>query len=162
MTTAQPKSHLAWLSLGSNLGDRLMYLHGALQELERSSRITIEAISSVYETDPVGLTDQPIFFNIAVRVTTTLSPLDLLQICQGIENHFQRERNIHWGPRTLDIDILDYEGVRMQSDELTIPHPRMIEREFVLIPLNELATGEIGCSENVRPLYSNWYNRQGL
>lgn len=154
--------HTVWLSIGSNLGDRLMYLRGALQAIERTGLIMLEAVSSVYETDPVGYTDQPAFFNIAVRLITSLAPHDLLQICQKIENDFQRDRAIHWGPRTLDIDIVKYDQIMMQTEELTIPHPRMAEREFVTIPLEELEHGKVGCSENVRPIFTNWYKHEGL
>lgn len=159
MSMARMDSKTAFLSIGSNIGDRLLYLHGALQELEHDSRILLEAVSSVYETTPVGFTDQPSFLNIAIRLSTTLTPLELLHVCQNIENHFQRDREIHWGPRTLDIDLLTYEDVVMNTAELTLPHPRMLEREFVMIPLKELETGEIGCSEGVRPAYENWYVR---
>jgi len=162
VSSAQHEKHTVWLSLGSNLGDRLMYLRGALQAIERTGLMTLEAVSSVYETDPVGYTDQPSFLNIAARITTSLTPQDVLLICQQIENDYQRDRTIHWGPRTLDIDIIKYDQIVMQTDELTIPHPRMTEREFVTIPLAELETGEVGCSEKVRPLYTNWYIREGL
>ena len=162
MSSVQSEKHRVWLSLGSNLGDRLLNLRGALQTIERTDLITLEAVSSVYETDPVGYTDQPAFLNIAARITTSLAPQDLLLICQKIENDYQRDRTIHWGPRTLDIDIIKYDTIVLQTDQLTIPHPRMSEREFVTIPLKELETGETGCSENVRPLYTNWYSREGL
>jgi 2-amino-4-hydroxy-6-hydroxymethyldihydropteridine diphosphokinase len=154
----QRQEVLVYLSLGSNLGDRLVYLREALVELERNDAIRLTQISSVYETDPVGLTDQPAFLNIVVGIWTTLPPLDLLHACQAVENHLQRERTIRWGPRTLDIDLLTYDDAIMSTPELTLPHPRMDERDFVRIPLQELQTGEIGCTEGVRPLYSNWYN----
>ena len=157
MNEIRVEPHIALLSLGSNLGDRLMYLHGALQELERNNQIKLEAVSSIYETDPVGFSDQPAFLNIAVRLETTLSPQELLDVCHNIEDHFQRERTIHWGPRTIDIDIVDFDHLILQTNELTLPHPQMNERDFVLIPLRELESGEIGCSESVRPLYTNWY-----
>jgi 2-amino-4-hydroxy-6-hydroxymethyldihydropteridine diphosphokinase len=162
MTSLHSEKHTVWLSLGSNLGDRLMYLRGALQAIERTGLMTLEAVSSVYETDPVGFTDQPAFLNIAARITTRLAPQEVLLICQKIENDYQRDRTIHWGPRTLDIDIIEFDRIVLQSDELTIPHPRMAERDFVTIPLKELETGEVGCSENVRPLYTNWYIHAGL
>lgn len=146
------------LSLGSNLGDRLLFLRGALQELQRHDAITLEAVSSVYETDPVGWTDQPVFLNIVIRIITSLEPLELLAVCQDIENRFQRERTMRWGPRTLDIDLLTFGDVAMDTPELTLPHPHMMEREFVQIPLQEIETGKVGCSANVRPLYSNWYS----
>ncbi len=150
---------IAYLSLGSNLGDRLVYLREALRYLERHESIELEAISSIYETDPVGMTDQPAFLNIAVRLNTSLSPMELLHLCQETENHFQRERIIHWGPRTLDIDLLIYDHLVLNTPELILPHPRMEEREFVQIPLREIETGEIGCSSGVRPIYTHWYSR---
>jgi 2-amino-4-hydroxy-6-hydroxymethyldihydropteridine diphosphokinase len=147
----------AYLSLGSNLGDRLAYLRGALRFLERHESIELEEISSVYETDPVGLTDQPMFLNIAVRICTTLSPHELLQKCQEAENYYERIRSVHWGPRSLDIDILTYDEIIMDEPDLVLPHPRMMNREFVQIPMHELQTGETGCTENVRPLFTRWY-----
>lgn len=157
MTGKGPTEKTVLLSLGSNLGDRLLYLRGALQELQRNEGIRLEAVSSVYETDPIGLADQPAFLNIVIRISTALDPLELLAVCQDIENRFQRDRTVHWGPRTLDIDLLAFEAVAMDSPVLTLPHPHMMEREFVQIPLQEIETGEVGCAESVRPLYSNWY-----
>jgi 2-amino-4-hydroxy-6-hydroxymethyldihydropteridine diphosphokinase len=154
-----PKDQTAFLSMGTNLGDRLLYLREGLRYLERHEAVELEAISSVYETDPVGFTEQPAFLNIAVRLKTTLTPMELLHLCQETENHFQRDRSVHWGPRTLDIDLLTYDDLILDSPELVLPHPRMTERDFVQIPLRELATGEVGCSANVRPLYSHWYIR---
>lgn len=152
----------AYISMGSNLGDRLLYLREGLHQLELHEAITLDAISSVYETDPVGLTEQPAFLNIAVRLHTSLSPLELLHLCQETENQFLRDRSIHWGPRTLDIDILTYDDMKIETPELTLPHPRMSEREFVQIPLVELETGEIGCSASVRPIYTHWYVHEHL
>ncbi len=145
------------LSLGSNLGDRLRLLRESVQQLELDPNIEIEAVSSVYETDPVGFTEQPAFYNIVVKARTRLEPLQLLAACQRVEKKFHRERKVRWGPRTIDIDIISYDDVKMDSEELTIPHPRMHEREFVTLPLTELMTGKIQASQSVRPLYSNWY-----
>lgn len=145
------------LSLGSNLGDRLRLLRESVQQLELDPNIKIEAVSSVYETDPVGFTEQPSFYNIVVKARTRLEPLQLLAACQRVEKKFHRERKVRWGPRTIDIDIISYDDVKMDSEELTIPHPRMHEREFVILPLTELMTGKIQGSQSVRPLYSNWY-----
>lgn len=158
MTEENSKMKVVYLSLGSNLGDRLVYLRGALQELQRCGEIKLEAVSSVYETDPIGYSDQPSFLNIVARIGTTLNPFELVKICQEIENRFERDRTVHWGPRTLDIDLLTYEDVTLSLPELTLPHPHMFEREFVQIPLREVDSGEIGCSESVRPLYAHWYN----
>jgi 2-amino-4-hydroxy-6-hydroxymethyldihydropteridine diphosphokinase len=159
VSESHPVRKTAYLSLGSNLGDRLIFLREALHFLETHDHVDLAAISSIYETDPIGLPEQPAFLNIAVRVATTLSPLELLHLCQQAENHFQRDRTVHWGPRTLDIDLLTYEDITIDTPELTLPHPRMNEREFVQIPLLELETGEIGCSDGVRPIYTHWYIR---
>lgn len=139
------------------MGERLVYLREALNSLERHPHLILDAVSSVYETDPVGLIEQPAFLNIVIRVKTSLDPYELLHVCQEIEDQFQREREIRWGPRTLDIDILMYDDLTLTTEELMLPHPRMHEREFVQIPLRELETGEIGVSAGVRPLYTNWF-----
>lgn len=160
MSAAVPnpnKRVTVYLSLGSNRGDSLVYLREALNSLERNPHIELDAVSSIYETDAVGMTEQPPFLNIVVRLRTTIEPYDLLHLCQGIEDQFQRERDVHWGPRTLDIDLLTYDDLVLATPELTLPHPRMHEREFVQIPLKELETGEIGVSAGVRPLYTNWF-----
>ncbi|MBP1757434.1 MAG: 2-amino-4-hydroxy-6-hydroxymethyldihydropteridine pyrophosphokinase, partial [Firmicutes bacterium] len=98
----------AYLSLGANLGDRLETLQAAVQLLGGHPQVRLPRISSVYETTPVGLLDQPDFLNLAMRIETTLDPFQLLKLCQQIEARFQRERRVHWGPRTLDIDLLTY------------------------------------------------------
>lgn len=145
------------LSMGSNLGDKLRMLRESVQQLELNPDIEITAVSSVYETDALGFTEQPAFYNIVVSAKTRLEPLDLLAACQKVEKKFHRERKVRWGPRTIDIDIISYDDISMDSEELTIPHPRMNEREFVMLPLNELITGQVQASQSVRPLYSNWY-----
>jgi 2-amino-4-hydroxy-6-hydroxymethyldihydropteridine diphosphokinase len=152
------KPATVYLSLGSNLGDRLTYLREALRYLEQHESVELVKISSVYETDPVGLTDQPAFLNIVVQICTTLPPLMLLVLCHEAENHFQRERTVRWGPRTIDIDLLTYDEISMNTPELVLPHPYMQDREFVQVPLHELETGEINGTESVRPLYSHWYS----
>jgi len=148
---------LVYLSLGSNIGDRLVFLREGLKCLERHQDIELEAVSSVYETDPVGMEDQSAFLNIAVRLKTRLDPFQLLHLCHNVEDQFQRERLLHWGPRTLDIDLLMYDDLIIDTPELILPHPRMHERAFVQIPLKELATGEIGVGDGVRPIYTHWY-----
>lgn len=145
------------LSLGSNLGDRLLNLREALNHLSQHPQIQLLAVSSVYETDPVGFLEQPEFFNIVARLLTTLSPYELLTLCQQTEALFLRERTMRWGPRTLDIDILNYDRYQLDTPQLTLPHPRMHERAFVLLPLQEINTGQIQRSASVRPIYSHWY-----
>lgn len=128
----------AYLSLGSNLNDRLTLLTAATKGLEEPSHTRVVAVSSVYETAPQGKTDQPAFLNIAVLVETALAPLALLRHTQALETALGRVRLERWGPRTVDIDIIFFEGVAMETEELTLPHPRAAERAFVMIPLLEL------------------------
>lgn len=129
---------ISYLSLGSNQGERQEHLENALQELEEKSSISIIAISSIYETDPVGVTDQPSFLNMVVKLQTSLDPLDLLNVTQTIERSGGRKQKGTWGPRTIDLDILLFNNENIQLESLKIPHPRMLERSFVLIPLKEL------------------------
>jgi 2-amino-4-hydroxy-6-hydroxymethyldihydropteridine diphosphokinase len=127
----------AFLSLGSNLGDPLAQLRhavGSLRELDE-----IVAVSSVYKTAPIGGVEQDDFFNVVVALETARTPEELLLLCQQLEEAAQRVRTIRFGPRTLDVDILLVDGETRSSEELTIPHPRMWDRRFVLVPLNEIA-----------------------
>src|SRR5262245_35816398 len=122
-----------YLGLGSNLGDRLEHLREAVRLLAPAVKVT--AHSSYYETDPVGVTDQPLFLNAVVRGETDLSPGDLLTLCKHIEAERQRVATVRWGPRTCDVDILLYGDLALDTPDLTIPHARMHERAFVLVPL---------------------------
>ena len=129
----------AYLSLGANLGNREETLRAAVQRLAEKKDVTLCAVSSLYETAPWGKTDQPLFLNIAVFLQTSISPEALLSLAQSVETSLGRVRNERWGPRTVDIDILHIEGVRRHTQELTLPHPYMTERAFVLVPLAEIA-----------------------
>lgn len=131
--------HIAYVSLGSNLGDRASFLHQAICALGNLG--TVSAVSSVYETEPVDYADQPWFLNCVVRLETTLGPEELLGETQKIEQQLGRVRDIPKGPRTMDIDVLLYDDKIIETDTLTIPHPRMHERRFVLVPLAEIAPG---------------------
>lgn len=122
-----------YLSIGTNIGEREDNLRLALRLL--AEQVTIETVSAVYETAAVGFTDQADFLNIAVHVKTELSPLAMLDVCQAIENELGRVRTIRWGPRVIDLDILLYNNENMNTERLILPHPRMYERAFVLIPL---------------------------
>jgi 2-amino-4-hydroxy-6-hydroxymethyldihydropteridine diphosphokinase len=146
-----------YLSLGSNLDDRLGYLVAALQQLAGTDGIEIDTVSSLYETDPVGLIEQPPFYNCVVRIETTLSPEELLQACQAVERKLGRKRLVRWGPRTIDIDILTYGQLQQSAPHLVLPHPRMQQREFVMIPLREITDGTIEASAGVRYIRSDWY-----
>ena len=129
-----------YLSLGSNLGDRRQLLHTAINEIaERVGRV--EAISSCIETEPVGFDSVHLFLNMAVRVTTELNPYELLKVLKQLERDLGRTRKSHDGvhyDRTIDIDILLYDNLEVNSEELQIPHPRMWERDFVMRPLKEI------------------------
>jgi len=131
--------HKAYLSLGGNIGDRQDNLNQAVAILRSTEGIEVTGVSSFYETDPWGFEDQEAFLNIAVEVMTSLKPLELLKSCQYVESELKRVRLVHWGPRTIDVDILTYDDYTSQSAELTVPHPRMTQRGFVLVPLAELA-----------------------
>ncbi len=128
-----------FLSLGSNLGDREENLHRALRALTDHPAIRLVQVSRWYETEPVGLTDQPWFLNLVAEIKTGLPPLALLQAIQEMECRLGRVRQVRWGPRTVDIDILLYGNLTLTLPGLQIPHPRMLERAFVLVPLNQLA-----------------------
>jgi 2-amino-4-hydroxy-6-hydroxymethyldihydropteridine diphosphokinase len=131
-------NNIAYLSLGSNVGDREGYLNAAIQKLNEYPDVHVVKKSSIYETDPVGYTDQDLFLNMVTKINTNLSPFDLLSFLQCIEREFKRKREIRWGPRTLDLDILLYNHENIETEQLTVPHPRMFERAFVLIPLFEI------------------------
>jgi 2-amino-4-hydroxy-6-hydroxymethyldihydropteridine diphosphokinase len=133
----------AYLSVGSNMGDREQWLRKALSLLAEYNGISIESVSSIYETDPVGYTDQPLFLNLAIKLNTVLSPQELLSKLQEVETKLERKRIEKWGPRTIDLDILLYNSVSIQTEVLEIPHPRMLERAFVLIPLSEIAPDDV-------------------
>ncbi len=128
-----------FIGLGGNLGDREALLAEALRKLDTTPGITVAAVSSLYETKPVGLTAQPDFLNLVVKLQTNLPPYALLNTCLRIEMELGRERRERWGPRTVDLDVLWCEGVAQADEKLTLPHPRMHERAFVLVPLAELA-----------------------
>ncbi|HVM13012.1 MAG TPA: 2-amino-4-hydroxy-6-hydroxymethyldihydropteridine diphosphokinase [Egibacteraceae bacterium] len=133
---------VAFLGLGSNVGERLTHLQRAVDRLQADERTTVQAVSSVYQTDPVGGPEQGPYLNIAVRVATRRSPARLLRLCQEIEAALGRERRERWGPRTIDVDILLYGPRTVATRSLQIPHPRLTERAFAMVPLIEVAPGQ--------------------
>lgn len=140
--TVDPRrERFAFLGLGSNVGDRFTTLQRAVNLLHADPRTRVDGVSSVYETDPVGGPEQEPFLNIAVRVATRRSPRRLLALCHAVEEALGRVRTVRWGPRTLDIDVLLYDDRVVRRPELAIPHPRLAERPFALIPLIEVAPG---------------------
>ena len=128
----------AFLGIGSNVGNRIENLSSALDMLASNPDISIDIVSSLYVTSPVGMLEQPDFYNAAALLHTTLPPEKLLDLCLRIEASLGRQRTVHWGPRTIDIDILLIKGVEMHTDSLIIPHPRIAERAFVLAPLAQI------------------------
>lgn len=129
--------HHIYLALGSNIGNRQKNLSAALERLR--AIMDIHKLSSVYETEPVGYLDQPRFLNMVCYGQTTASPDELLRSTKAIEEALGREPSFRNAPRPIDIDILLYDNLRMETEDLTIPHPRMSERAFVLVPLAEIA-----------------------
>lgn len=132
----------AYIALGANLGRREETLREALRMLNAHPEIEVLRASDVYETDPVGYADQPPFLNMAAAVGTSLAPHKLLEATQDIEDRLGRVRDIRFGPRTADLDLLWMEGLTIASEALTLPHPRMHERFFVLIPLADIVPEE--------------------
>jgi 2-amino-4-hydroxy-6-hydroxymethyldihydropteridine diphosphokinase len=129
----------AWLGLGSNLGRRARMLAGALDALAETEGLESVDASSVYETEPVGVTDQPAFLNMVARFRCSLSPEELLAAVQAVESKLRRIRTRRWGPRTIDVDILLLGDLAVETERLTVPHPELTNRQFVLVPLAELA-----------------------
>jgi 2-amino-4-hydroxy-6-hydroxymethyldihydropteridine diphosphokinase len=129
----------AYLALGTNLGEREQHLATAVEALAQTPDVTLVAVSSVYETDPVGGPEQGRFLNAVVAVDTELAPHALLALAHRLETDAQRVRVERWGPRTLDVDVLLYGDVVVSEADLEIPHPRLWERGFVLAPLHDIA-----------------------
>lgn len=129
--------HTVYLALGTNLGDRLANLHAAIDSFPPEIKILVE--SKIYETPPWGYTDQPAFLNMAVKCETDLDAASLLKRLKQIEVQVGRVESFRWGPRQIDIDILFYDDLILESESLTIPHPRLHERAFVLVPLADIA-----------------------
>ena len=128
-----------YLSLGSNIGNRQDYLKRAVESLNHLPETEVKAVSSYYETAAWGLTDQADFLNLALALETQLPGESLLSSCQQIEKKLDRVRHEHWGPRTVDIDILLYGQEIWETEHLKVPHPFMTQRAFVLVPLIEIA-----------------------
>ena len=129
--------HTIYLGLGTNLGNRMSNLQRAISSM--SQVMTVTAVSPIYESEPWGVTDQPMFLNMCLEATTVLNPKTLLHFLKNLENEMGREETIKWGPRIIDIDILLYDDQVLENSTLTIPHPYMHEREFVMVPLANIA-----------------------
>ena len=149
----------AYIALGSNLGDGEANLKEAIRALDLVPGVTVTKVSEFYLTEPWGYADQPDFTNACCEVETTLSPEALLGVCLGIEAGMGRVRQIKNGPRVIDLDLLLYGKETRNTEELILPHPRMGEREFVLLPLNDLAEngmiGPLNVAEALRKIREN-------
>lgn len=130
---------LVYLALGSNLGDRLGNLRAALERLEVDGAVSLLRASPVYENRAVGMGEAADFLNAVVELETSLAPEALLDRCLEVEHQLGRERKGGWAPRTIDLDLVAYEGVVCETERLTLPHPRIAERDFVAVPLRDLA-----------------------
>lgn len=137
------------LGLGGNLGDPPATMAKALKLLDRHDGIRIEAVSRLYRTPPWGKTDQNWFYNCCAVVITTLEPHAVLELCLAVEKQLKRKRRERWGPRLIDIDVLTYGNALVDEDGLTIPHPHMHERAFVLVPLKEIAADVLVAGRSV-------------
>jgi 2-amino-4-hydroxy-6-hydroxymethyldihydropteridine diphosphokinase len=142
----------AFLALGGNIGDSRVILDRAIAALCDGKTVTLTARSSDYLTPPWGMKYQPPFVNLCIAVATTLTPLDLLDHTQAVEMRLGRDRMVEkrWGPRTADIDILAYDDVTMKTPRLTLPHPLMFERGFVLVPLAEIAPERVIAGKRIK------------
>lgn len=147
-----PVTRRVWLGLGGNIGDVRGSLSSSLRSLDDHQKIEVFCVSSLYRTPPWGLEEQPWFLNCCAEVRTSLSPRDLLTVCRAFEDVGERDRSVRWGPRTIDIDILVYEGEECSGSDLTLPHPGMFARAFVLVPLSEIAADIIVSNKKV----SDW------
>lgn len=157
---------IAYIGLGANLGDPVETIRAAAVELARAG--TVGARSSLYRTPAWGVTDQPAFVNAALALETAIPPYALLAVCKEIERELGRRPSFRWGPRAIDLDILAYDDLRLEEPELTIPHARLAERAFALVPLAEiapayaslrdaLAAAEVAAVERIEP-----FEREGV
>lgn len=133
------KWHTVYLSIGSNMGDKEKYLRDGIEFIKKDERVRVLTVSDLINTKPYGVTDQDDFLNGAVKLETLLSPIELLELLHKAEDNAGRIRKEHWGPRTLDMDILLYDDDVISGPDLTIPHPDMCNRDFVLRPLKSIA-----------------------
>ncbi len=140
------------IGVGSNMGDRLRNCITALREISAFAEIL--KVSSAYETEPVGNEDQPDFINCAAEIETALPPQDLLKRVREVEEKLGRVRDARWGPRTIDVDLIFYDELTLDTADLKLPHPRAHLRRFVLVPVSEITPGKVhpGCGVTVREL----------
>lgn len=157
--------HKSYLGLGTNLGEREENLRRAVKLLKSFPELEVIKVSSIYETEPWGYEEQNDFLNLCLELETTLSAQQLLEKCQAVEDKMGRKREKRWEPRVIDVDILLYDDLELETSDLIVPHPRMQERAFVLIPLQELKPDLMvqgntiaGCLEKISTAGVNYYS----
>ena len=151
-----------YIGLGSNLGDRYENLIKAKEMISKLNGTRILKNSQIYETDPVGYLEQDSFLNMVILIETELSPVELLDNIKKIEELLKRKRTIHWGPRTIDIDILLYDELTLDLPDLKIPHPEMLKRAFVLIPLKDIEPNMVINGNNLDKIIDKCNDKEGV
>jgi 2-amino-4-hydroxy-6-hydroxymethyldihydropteridine diphosphokinase len=156
--------HIAYIGIGSNLGDKTDQCEKAISEILKVDRHKLLAKSSFFKTQPMGYTSQDCFVNGVIKIETNLEPIDLLRTLKTIESNLGRLKTFRWGPRLIDLDILFFDEREIQTEELQVPHPLIHERQFVLIPLVEIDPGLIHpvLGKTVQELLENFKQDQGV
>ena len=156
--------HIAYIGIGSNLGDKVYQCETAISDILRADQNKLLAKSSLFKTKPIGYTSQDWFINGVIKIETDLEPLELLQVLKDIESRLGREKTFRWGPRVIDLDILLFDEEEIEMEGLQIPHPRLQERQFVLIPLAEIDPDVIHpvLKKRIRELLENIKEDQGV
>ena len=157
-------AHIAYIGIGSNLGDKVYQCEKAISDILRADQSKLLAKSSLFKTKPIGYTSQDWFVNSVIKIETDLKPLDLLRLLKDIESRLGREKTFRWGPRVIDLDILLFDEEEIEMEGLQIPHPRLQERQFVLIPLAEIDPEVIHpvLKKTIRELLENIKEDQGV
>jgi 2-amino-4-hydroxy-6-hydroxymethyldihydropteridine diphosphokinase len=156
--------HIAYIGIGSNLGDKLHQCEKAISEILKIDRHKLLAKSSLFKTQPIGYTSQDWFVNGAIKIGTDLDALELFRTLKAIESQLGRTETFRWGPRTIDLDILFFDDVEIHTEELQIPHPQIQNRQFVLIPLAEIDRNFIHpvLKKPIQELLNNFKEDQGV
>jgi 2-amino-4-hydroxy-6-hydroxymethyldihydropteridine diphosphokinase len=156
--------HIAYIGIGSNIGDKLNHCEKAISEISKTDRDKILSKSSFYKTKPIGYTSQDWFVNAVIKIETDLDAHELLQTLKAIESQLDRVETIRWGPRTIDLDILFFDNDEIHTEELQIPHPLIQDRQFILVPLAEIDRDLIHpvLKKTIQELLNNFEEDQGV
>ena len=151
-----------YIALGSNIVDREAYLLRALKMFRKTGQVSLTGLSGIYQTAPVGYTEQEPFLNMVCRLGVSIGPFELLEMLLDIETALERKRTIRWGPRTIDLDMLLYGNEKIHAPLLTVPHPCMFERAFVLVPLRDVYPFETLEGASLTERIASCYDREGI